>query len=301
MGFSFKRYVNASLLLIMSLLVFGCGGGGGGGGTGDNTPPVSTLSGRATLNGSGLAGVTMTITGPSPGTVNTDGSGSYTSGALANGTYTITPALAGYSFSPASHTMTVANGSLTVPAFSATALATSFTVSGRVVSGASGLPGVTVTITGAGAGSTTTNAEGNYSFPGVHNGSCTITPSLAGYSFSPVSQVVTVNNGDLAVPDFSASASAASFTIAGQVTLNGTPLAGVTVTLGGAGTGSTVTDATGSYSFPEVANGNYTVTPALAGFTFTPGNRSVTVNGAHATGQDFIANPASGAIIIDFG
>jgi len=299
MGFSCKRYLNATLLLAMSLLVFGCGGGGGG--ASDPTPPATIIAGKATLNGTGLAGVTMTIAGATSSTISTDASGNYATGAVANGSYTITPAVAGYTFSPASRVITVASGSVSVPEFTATAIATSFGVSGRVTAGGTGLPGVTVTIAGAGNGSTTTDAGGNYSFSGVQNGSCTITASLAGYSFAPFNRAVTVNNGDATGQDFSASAVASSFTVSGRVTLNGTPLAGVTVTIAGAGPGSTTTDASGNYSFTGVTNGNYTVTPALTGFSFAPANRALTVNSADLVDQDFTATPLSGAIVIDFG
>lgn len=298
MRFCWKRYLNTALLIALSLLVFGCGGGGG---AAESSAPANIIAGKASLNGAGLAGVTMTVTGATSSTISTDAGGNYATGAVANGTYTITPAIAGYSFSPSSRVITVANGSVTVPEFTATAIATSFTVSGRVALGGTGLAGVTVTIAGAGNGSTTTDAGGNYSFSGVSNGSCTITPSLAGYSFSPFNRAVTVNNGDVTGQDFNASASAASFTISGRVTLNGTPLAGVTVTISGGGPGSLTTDDSGAYSFPGVANGNYTVTPSLTGYSFAPGNRSLTVNGAHLTDQDFSATPVSGAIHIDFG
>lgn len=36
-------------------------------------------------------------------------------------------------------------------------------------------------------------------------------------------------------------------------------------------------------SFTGIANGSYTVTPTKSGFTFTPANRAVTVNGANVT------------------
>ena len=61
----------------------------------------------------------------------------------------------------------------------------------------------------------------------------------------------------------------------------------VTLTQGGA-TVATVTAASdGSFSFPAVANGSYTVTPAKSGFSFTPASTPVTVNGADVTGINF--------------
>jgi hypothetical protein len=298
MGFSWKNHTKSGLLLAVSLLIFGCGGGGGASAP---TAPTNTISGKTSLNGAGLAGVTVTIAGPTASAVTTDADGNYVSSAVANGSYTVTPSVPGFSFSPSSQVLTVADGNVTVPQFTATATSTSFTVSGRVTLSGAGLAGVTVTIAGAGNGSATTDAGGNYSFPGVPNGNCTITPALAGHTFSPFTRAITVANGNVTVPDFAASAIATTFTISGRVSLNGTGLAGVLVTISGAGAGSLTTDATGNFSFSGVQNGNYTITPSVTGYTFLPVNRTVTVNGASLTGQEFVGVPTQGSIIIDFG
>ncbi len=50
-----------------------------------------------------------------------------------------------------------------------------------------------------------------------------------------------------------------------------TPLANVGVTLGGAGSAVTATDASGAYTFPALTpGGTYTVTPSLAGYVIAP-------------------------------
>jgi VCBS repeat protein len=65
--------------------------------------------------------------------------------------------------------------------------------------------------------------------------------------------------------------------ISGQILVNGSALAAVTVALSGttvAGTAvarSTASDSSGNYSFLVPAGGTYTVTPSLAGYTFSPG------------------------------
>ena len=48
-------------------------------------------------------------------------------------------------------------------------------------------------------------------------------------------------------------------------------------------------DANGNYSFTGLANGSYTVTPSKTGYTFSPANQSVTVNGANVTAVNFTA------------
>jgi len=52
------------------------------------------------------------------------------------------------------------------------------------------------------------------------------------------------------------------------------PAAGVTVLLRGAASKTATTDASGNYTFTNVGNGSYTVTPSKAAYTFTPVNRS---------------------------
>ena len=67
---------------------------------------------------------------------------------------------------------------------------------------------------------------------------------------------------------------------------------GVTITLSGAGSASTTTNASGNYSFPNLVNGNYTVTPSKSGHNFSPTNRSVTVSGADRTNINFESSTA---------
>src|SRR5439155_4841813 len=71
---------------------------------------------------------------------------------------------------------------------------------------------------------------------------------------------------------------------------------GVTVTLSGAASATVTADGSGNYSFNGLANGSYTVTPSKSGYTFTPANRSVTVNGAPVSGVNFSAAVFTGSI-----
>ncbi len=62
-----------------------------------------------------------------------------------------------------------------------------------------------------------------------------------------------------------------SYSISGQVTLNGIGLSGVGIALTGAQSGSATTNSSGNYSFGGLPGGlNYTVTPSLSGYTFSP-------------------------------
>jgi uncharacterized repeat protein (TIGR02543 family) len=72
--------------------------------------PTYTVTGVVAVGGSGLAGVTVT---DGTRTVLTDGTGTYTLTGVPAGTYVLTPTLTGYTFTPASTSITV-SGSMTV-------------------------------------------------------------------------------------------------------------------------------------------------------------------------------------------
>ncbi len=64
------------------------------------SPPLYTLSGSVTISGVGLGGVTVSLSGTFSGSTVTNASGSYSfSGLFGGGTYTLSAAVAGYSFS----------------------------------------------------------------------------------------------------------------------------------------------------------------------------------------------------------
>ena len=75
------------------------------------------------------------------------------------------------------------------------------------------------------------------------------------------------------------------------MTIDGAPLAGVTLLLSGAKSGKAMTNSHGLYSFTGLETGNFfTVTPALANFTFSPAVRSFSLIG-NRTEATFIAVP----------
>jgi hypothetical protein len=146
--------------------------------------------------------------------------------------------------------------------------------------------GATIALSGAATASTLADASGNYAFSGLANGSYTVTPSQTGFTFTPANKAVTVNGANQAGVNFAAVANA--WTISGTISpaANGS---GATVALSGAATASTVADANGNYSFSQLSNGSYTVTPAKTGFIFSPSSQPVTVNGANVPTENFTA------------
>lgn len=73
------------------------------------------------------------------------------------------------------------------------------------ISGNAGIAGATVSYSGTASGNVTADASGFYLIPGLAAGSYTVTPSLAGYVFSPTSQNKTVTTEPFTSVNFTAS------------------------------------------------------------------------------------------------
>jgi hypothetical protein len=156
-----------------------------------------------------------------------------------------------------------------------------WSISGTITGGASS----TVTLSGTASATTTADTSGNFSFTGLSNGPYTVTPSKTGFTFTPVNAAVTVNGANITGVNFTANA-IPTWSISGTITGG----ASSTVTLTGTASATTTADASGNFTFTGLSNGPYTVTPSKTGFTFTPVNTAVTVNGANITGVNFTAN-----------
>jgi len=243
-----------------------------------------SISGTITTSGSGLSGVTVSAGAT---TTTTAADGSYTIAGLANGSYAITPSLSKFTFSPTSRSATVSGANVTGVSFTASALPTSWSISGTVTLVGSGVAGVTVS---AGIAWATTAADGTYTIAGLTNGSYTITPSLSGYTLAPASRLVTVSGDNVTEVSFTASAAPSTWSISGTVTLGDSGVAGVTVSAGDA---SATTGGDGAYTIAGLTSGSHTIVPALAGYTFTPTNRSATVSSANVTDVSFTGTAAA--------
>ena len=82
--------------------------------------PTFSVAGRVTNAGAGLDGVTLTVTGAAAASAVADAGGNYTVTGLPNGTYTVTPSLEGYAFTPASRSVTVNSGNIAAQNFAGT-------------------------------------------------------------------------------------------------------------------------------------------------------------------------------------
>jgi Subtilase family/Malectin domain/Carboxypeptidase regulatory-like domain/Viral BACON domain len=152
--------------------------------------PVGTLNGTVTnaSTAAPLSGAQVNVTGPVNRSATTGADGTYQF-ILPVGSYSIT--VSAFGFDNGSATVTVTEGQTTTQDFALTPVP-SGSLSGTVSSAAGPVANATVTITGTPIPPATTNANGQYSFASVPNGTYTVTVT-AGGCFGAVSQAVTVN------------------------------------------------------------------------------------------------------------
>jgi len=241
----------------------------------------SVIRGTVSVEGDGLSGVSVTLAGKESRSTTTDASGRFEVTGLTSGGYTVTIGDLPVGVSFPSNTQSVSLGVNETRAldFQGTYIRTS-SVAGTVTADGAGLAGVTVTLSGTEFRSTTTGEAGVYSFTGLRAGTYAVAISgfPEGVSFQVTSRNASVGVDQQVVLDFAGSVIRNS-SISGTVTVEGSPLAGVTVTLGGVQTGSVATDASGQYAFTGLRDGEYTV--EISGFspqvTFLDTPRSVTL------------------------
>jgi GH18 family chitinase len=222
--------------------------------------------------------------------------GNFTFSNLTSGqNYILTASKATYTFTPVTLTNVTTNQTAVV----INGTQPLYTVSGTVLNGATGVSGVTVTAT---SGSTVltavSNSSGVYSVAGLTAGlNFTVTAAKTGFSYTPTSTVYTAIDANKTL-NFAQGAPVVYYTVSGTVLNNTTPVSGVTVTATSTtGTFTATTNSSGIYSIANLpAGGNYTVTAALAGQTFTPASTvytNLTSNKTLNFAQDVIVVPSS--------
>lgn len=244
--------------------------------------PMYSISGTITTSsGTPVANVNVDLTGGvTPANTTTDAGGNYHFTGLAPGNYTVTPTFPSGSFTPANAPVSIVDASATGIDFTLLV----YSISGTVrTTGGIPVSGATINLTGAATMSAISDVNGNYTFDGLMNGAYSVTASLANQTFAVSTIPVTISNASAADQDFTVN----TYAISGTVTIGGNPMSGVSITLSGTTNATVVTGAPGTYTFTDLLNGTYTITPGMTGFTFTPVNRTVPVAGADVAGQDF--------------
>jgi hypothetical protein len=147
---------------------------------------------------SGIASVSMKLTGNTTQTTLSSSTGYYKFLSLAHGTYIITPKKYGFAYTPTSKTLTLSSTSVGNVNFAAKV--NRFALYGTVTGAVNP---VTVTLSGSASATTTTATNGTYRFTNLLDGrSYTLTPSQTSYTFAPVSRTLTLAGANVTGLDF---------------------------------------------------------------------------------------------------
>ena len=147
------------------------------------------ISGRITrVDGSGIAGVRVSLSGSQSTITTSDTDGNYSfDGLPAGGDYSVTVSRVNYSFSPATLSVVQLQSDQTAN-FIGTVV--NYQISGRITKNGLPLSNATVTLSDAQSAATATDQDGRYSFSVPAEQSYTITPSRANNTFTPSSIVI---------------------------------------------------------------------------------------------------------------
>ncbi|NNM07053.1 MAG: hypothetical protein HKO65_18315 [Gemmatimonadetes bacterium] len=227
---------------------------------------IGTVTGTVSADGTGLAGVAVTLVGAVDQSATTGAGGTYTFTNVPAGSY-------GVSIDPSSHpdvswgqtsraTTITTNGETQTVDFPGSYIKTS-TITGVVSASGAPLAGVAVTVTGGPESvnnSYSTNAGGEYFATGLRAGTYTVAiPVIAGVTFASNTASVTVGVGETQSASFPGEAQQFG-SITGAVTVDNVGTAGIMVALTGAATADTETGPGGAYAFNNLLPGAYTVT-----------------------------------------
>ena len=268
-------------------------------------PIVGTVSGTVSVEGSGLAGVTVNLSGAASQSAATGSSGGYSFANVPAGTHSvqISGAPAEVDFASTATAVTIATSGQTATAdFSGTYIRES-TITGSVTAGGEG---VVATVTATGEGMLTdeepaigsSDTDGDFELTGLRAGTHMVTISDFGdIEFVVSSRAVTVGVGQSASVAFIAEAvPVTTGSITGQVvTAAGVGIVATVTAVGTGEDGATVagsSDTEGDYELPGVEAGDYTVTISDFGdHEFTVSSRAVTVVAGQSSSVTFVAGP----------
>ena len=248
--------------------------------TSNNFSVGPSVSGTVTLGGSPLAGVTFTATNGGSCTPS-NASGQYTCAVPSGWSGSVSAALSGYVFTPASRTYSNVTAHQTAQTYAATV---TYDISGTITTGGSPLANVAVVADNGGVCSAS-NASGQYTCAVPSGWSGNVTPSLSGYSFTPASRAYSNVQADRAAQNYAASQ---AYQLSGTVTAGAAALPGVTFSPGSGGS-CTTSNASGQYTCTVPLGWSGTLAPSLGGYSFTPASRSYSNVTANQGAQDYAA------------
>jgi len=216
---------------------------------------------------------------------------------VANGDVTIVNSSSGATILPAtSISGGTFNGTVNV---SALAL---YTISGTVTNTSSAaIAGVTVTLAGSSSTTATTDANGNFTFAGVPNGSYALSAALSGYSFSPARIPIVVTNANLTGENFAGSVAVPTLALVSIAVTPATPSIAVGATQQFKATGTysdnSTQDLTASVTWSSSKTSVVTITTGGNATMVTVGSATITAASGTISGTATLTS-TTGAISI---
>jgi len=242
-------------------------------------PSQLNISGTVTNGTDPIEGVTVSFSG-GISAVQTNASGQYSQNVPYNWTGTLTPSKVPYTFSPVERSLNNVTVDQLGQDFTGILQPSTYTISGTITLGSSPLANV---IMSGLPGNPVTDPLGFYTTTVSFGWSGTVTPTLAGYNFSPVNRVYTSVIANQTAQDYTA---LPNFIISGTILAGSSPLAGVVMS---GLTGNPTTNASGVYTGTVSSGWSGTVTPTRSGYAFTPNTRTYTNVIANSTNQNYTA------------
>lgn len=239
-----------------------------------NEISFSTAGDSVTISGiTSVANVILSYTDGTAKEDTADGSGNYSFKVAYNWSGSVIPTLTGYNFSPDSTTYSNLTADQTNQDYTATPI--TYTVSGNV-----GVASAVLIYTDVEVKADTADASGDFSFTVSYDWSGTVTPSLAGYTFTPGNRVYSNVLSDQLNQDFTATP--ITYTISGNV-----GLADVILSYTDGTDKADTSDGSGNYSFTVSYKWSGSVIPSKEGYTFAPDSAEYIEITSNQTGQNF--------------
>lgn len=254
--------------------------------------------------GTPIAGATITVTGPTPSSVQSGQDGKFVLGNLSGGAYNVQIQKTGYS--AFSKPYSVANGqTVDLGSVAMVQLASAGIVRGKITAASSGSPltGVAIALTGSATLNTLTDSSGNFEFTGVTPGTVILSATMAGYTAATGSAPLVAGQTLVFSPALFATGSPAPTTgqFIGKVVTAGTnaPLQGVGIQLNGASAGSTAADGTFNLTLNPAS---YAAIMSLVGYDAVSANFVMTAGtiinaGTIALNKQLTSSSISGRIV----
>ena len=273
---------------------------------------ADSISGNA-----GIGSATINLTGAETLRATANSPGYYSFRGLRPGNYIVTPSSSGYTFKPVSQTVLLGNGNNAASAsFVATAI--SVTETGLAISPA------TASFSAAGAtkqlevdatysNESSLNVTGGATYVSNNTSVATVTQDGLVTAVASGSATIVASYGKMAASmEITVTVAGVAHSISGSA-----GAASVKLTLSGALSAAVTSASSGAYSFGGLPPGNYTVTPSLTGYTFSPDSRPASIGNVDLSGIDFnaiatqhavdlswsastIGNPVSGQVVVGY-